>query len=141
MQPWAVCAASELVGFPHSMHGDARLLTILLSYFPTLTVHLLPILSLTQLDTLPSQCELRLLRLQQRQRRVLERGRWRLFLIDYFWCNLPSSVHIVLCLMIHSLITHSAIQNRRELYVHSEHTRQYPPDQIRRMGLCSQLLP
>ena len=44
-------------------------LTILLSYFPTLTVHLLPILSLTQLDTLPSQCELRLLRLQQRQRR------------------------------------------------------------------------
>ena len=51
-------------------------LTILLSYFPTLTVHLLPILSLTQLDTLPSQCELRLLRLQQRQRRVLERGRW-----------------------------------------------------------------
>ena len=61
-------------------------LTILLSYFPTLTVHLLPILSLTQLDTLPLQCELRLrlLRLQQRQRRVLERGRWRLFLIDYF---------------------------------------------------------
>ena len=39
-------------------------------------VHLLPILSLPQMDTLPSQCELRLLRLQQRQRRVLERGRW-----------------------------------------------------------------
>ena len=36
----------------------------------------LPILSPPQLDTLPSQCELRLLRLQQRQRRVLERGRW-----------------------------------------------------------------
>ena len=62
--------------------------TFLLSYFPTLTVHLLPILSPTQLDTLPSQCELRLVRLQQRQRRVLERGpralAFSLLIVNYF---------------------------------------------------------
>ena len=37
--------------------------TFLLSYF--LSAHLPPILSPPQMDTLPSQCELRLVRLQQ----------------------------------------------------------------------------